>query len=371
MLELLGSEGLTTREELAFSRSLRTSYHPDLVAAALELSQLRARARTKFSKAGSMYFTRDGLEQASAEVVSQHRAGRYADFERVADLCAGIGGDLIALAQGRSVLAVDLDPLHLRMATLNAEAYGWAEQVAPVLSDVRDMDLHPVQAVFVDPARRGRGKRELDPEQSSPPLSWCLRLAATVPAVAIKAAPGLPLDRVPTGWETEAVSVGGDLKEMTLWSPALATAPRRATLLPAGHSITEEPGGAVDARAPGRYLLDPDPAVTRSGLVETLARRLGAWKLDERIAFLSLDTAATTPFARTLLVEDSMPWSLKPLRQRLRELGIGAVDVRKRGSAVDVEDLHRRLRLREGRRATVVLTRVLGRPWALICSDLV
>jgi len=78
-----------------------------------------------------MWLTRDGLEQASAEPIARHRATRYAGTARVADLCCGIGGDLIALAGGRnggaspdSVLAVDRDPLHLRMAARNAEVYG-------------------------------------------------------------------------------------------------------------------------------------------------------------------------------------------------------------------------------------------------------
>jgi hypothetical protein len=65
----------------------------------------------------------------------------------------------------------------------------------------------------------------------------------------------------------------------------------------------------------------------------------------------------------------SQPWNLKQLRRVLRELNVGVVDIRKRGSAVDVEDLKRRLRLDGERAATVILTRVLDRPWALVCDD--
>src|SRR5215469_11113670 len=94
-----------------------------------------------------------------AELVARHRARRYPDTEHVADLCCGIGGDLIALAASRAVLAVDHDRLHLRMARANAEAYGVADRVSTVLADVRDVDLTGVGAVFIDPARRtGRGR---------------------------------------------------------------------------------------------------------------------------------------------------------------------------------------------------------------------
>jgi len=367
--ELLGTVAgveLSTATELALNNRLRRAYPASMVAAALELTQLRARARAKFDRADHMYFTREGLEQASAQHISAHRARRYEPYGTVADLCCGIGGDLIALAPGRDMLTVDRDPLHLQMAALNAAVYGAASVRTPC-EDVRESDLAGVEAVFIDPARRHGGKRAL--RESEPPLIWCLALAERTPAVGIKAAPGLPREVAPPDWELEFVSVRGDLKEAALWSPPLATVQRRATLLPDGHTLVSDAGPAVACLAPGAYLLDPDPAVTRAGLVEELARALGAWKLDPEIAFLSLDTPVSTPFARLLRIEESLPWNLNRLREVLRRLDVGAVDVRKRGSAVDVEELRRRLKLTGARRVTVALTRMNGKPWAFVCSD--
>jgi len=129
------------------------------------------------------------------------------------------------------------------------------------------------------------------------------------------------------------------------------------------------PGPPVPCAPPGAFLLDPNPAVTRAGLVEELARQLGAWKLDPRSAFLAADAPLHSPFGRSLRVDASLPWNLKQLRALLRERRVGAVEVRKRGSAVDAGALAARLRLRGDGRATVVLTRVAGRPWALVCAD--
>jgi hypothetical protein len=314
-----------------------------------------------------MLFTADGLEQASTEPMSRNHARRFEGFARVADLCTGIGGDLIALAGGSAVRAVDLDPVHLRLARINAGVYGVADRVEGVCADVREVAMDGIEAAFVDPARRAGGRRHA-PGTGDPPLDWCVELAGRMP-VGVKASPALPLDRVPPGWEAEFVSEGGELKECVLWSPALATAGRRATLLPGGHALVREEGEPVDVRAPGGWLLDPDPAVTRAGAVEALARSLGAWKIDEQVAFLSADREVRTPFARTLRVEASAPWNLKHLRQRLREAGIGVVDIRKRGSAVDVDEVQRKLKLTGGRSATVVLTRVSDRPWMLVCTD--
>ena len=124
---------------------------------------------------------------------------------------------------------------------------------------------------------------------------------------------------------------------------------------------------AAPVREPGAFLLDPDPSVTRAGVVEELARDIGAWKIDDRIAFLSADEPVSTPFARTLRVLDSAPWNQKRLPQRLRALDVGAVDIRRRGLAGDVDALHKRLKLTGSRRATLVMTRVRDVPWGFVC----
>jgi predicted RNA methylase len=339
-----------------------------LVVDGLSQQELRTRAAAKFSRAADMFFTADGLEQASTEVVSRHRRRRYQDCAAVADLCCGIGGDLVALAADARVTAVDTDPVHLWMARHNAEVYDVAEHVTTREGDVREADLTGIDAVFIDPARRSEaGRRRVG--DSEPPLAWCLDLTRVVARVGIKAAPGLPHEVVPAGWEQEFVAVGRDLKEAALWSPALATAARRATVLPAGDTLTSAPGGPVAVREPAEFLLDPNPAVTRAGLVEELARLVEADKIDDRIAFLTLESEVHTPFARTLRVIDSGPWNQKQLPGRLRQLDIGSVDIRRRGLAGDVDALHRKLRLSGSRRATLVMTRVRDRPWALVCLD--
>jgi SAM-dependent methyltransferase len=374
LAELRGTE-VSPATALELGSQLRLRYPPELVASALAQQELRLRAQAKFSRAADMFFTRDGLEQASAEPVARHRASRFPPGSVVADLCCGIGGDLLALAAAAaSVLAVDRDPVHLAMARANAGAYGVADRVRPLQADVRSAPLDGADAVFIDPARRHQGRR-LRPGDSEPPLPWCLELTGQVPAVAIKAAPGLPLDAVPEGWETEFIATGRDLKEAVLWSPALATARSRATVLPGGEQLVPLPPGAmgpVKVRPPGEYLLDPSPAVTRAGLVEDLAWLTGSWQIDGQIAFLCSDEPVRTPFGRCLRVLDSGPWNQKLLPSRLRAVAAGSVDIRRRGLAGNVEVLHRQLARQldpaATRRITLVMTRMAGRPWALLCT---
>jgi SAM-dependent methyltransferase len=373
LLDSLAGQNVTPDTALRLAEELRGRHSPGLVAAALTQQALRQAGRAKFSRAEEMYFTRAGLEQASSDLTAGHSARRFAGQSLVADLCCGIGGNLAALPSAAShVLAVDADLDTLRFARHNAAVYGAAARVTAVCADVRDLVLtgSPVTGIFIDPARR-IGSRRLRAGESQPPLGWCLALADHVAGVCIKAAPGLPHDLVPAGWETEFVAVGRELKEALLWSPALATTPRRATILPGGQMLTASPGPAVPVEAPGEYLLDPNPAVTRAGLVEDLARELGAWKIDPMIAFLASSHPVSSPFARTLRVLESMPWHERQVGRRLRELGIGTADIRRRGLAGDVQQIHRRLGLAGEGSATIVLTRRDGRPWCLICSPVV
>ncbi len=375
--------GPAPSESLALITRLRRDWEADLVAAAMTTHALRVNARGRFRDADRLWFTGDGLEQATADIVAEHRVARFAGCQRVADLCCGIGGDLMALARRRdlgSLLAVDRDPLHIAMAEANARIVRPDVALATRVCEAESVDLTGVEGVFLDPARRqdgpvrrAQGRLWVGTDATSPPLSWALELVGQVEKVGITAAPGLDHDRVPVNWELECIAVGADLKENMLWSPALATTSRRATVLTGGSvaSMTSAPGDPVSLAnpEPGMTIIDPNPAVTRAGLVQDLARQLGASMLDEQIAFLLADQPVTTPFGRSLRVVDSMPWHERKVTRRLRELDAGAIDVRRRGLAGDVDAIARRLRGPGSRQHTVLMTRLRGQPWAVIAED--
>ena len=65
-LDELHAEQLTPTAHLATAEQLRARWGADRAGALLELAQLRQRARAKFARAAEMFFTRDGLEQATA-----------------------------------------------------------------------------------------------------------------------------------------------------------------------------------------------------------------------------------------------------------------------------------------------------------------
>ena len=109
----------------------------------------------------------------------------------------------------------------------------------------------------------------------------------------------------------------------------------------------------------------------RAHLVAHLAEDVGGWLLDATIAYIAADAPVPTPFGRWYAVHESFPFSLKALRARLRELDVGPLVVKKRGTAVEPEELHRRLGLTGSRSATVVLTRCAGRQTVLLVEPVV
>ncbi|MEU6529227.1 methyltransferase domain-containing protein [Streptomyces sp. NPDC046928] len=357
-------------DELAVATRLRREHPAGLVSAALGQARLRQRAAAKFGAedAGLMYFTPNGVEQSTRASVAAYRAARMRELGigSVADLCCGIGGDAIALARaGIRVLAVDRDPVTVAAARANMAALGLADLVEVREADVTEVGTDGFDAVFVDPARRGGRGRIFDPEAYSPPLSWAVEAARTAPHAALKVAPGIPHEAVPGDAEAEWISDGGDVKEAVLW---FGTAPGavRATLLPGPRSLLSRglPDPAV--RPVGRYLYEPDGAVIRAHLVAEVAESLDGGLVDATIAYVTADELRPTPYATAYEITDRLPFNVKRLKALLREREVGTLTVKKRGSAVEPEELRRKVKPQGPNAATVFLTRVAGAPTMLV-----
>lgn len=355
---------------------LRRSMSPDRAAAVLEQVHLRARAASRFERAGQMLFTDAGLQQSTHPLVAAHRAERFRGRSWVADLGCGLGGDTLALAQvAERVLALDRDPVRLLCAQHNARVHGVGERVIFVRADALAPPFPlPGLAVFGDPGRRTTaGQRAFRGADYEPPLALLREKLRGAGGVALKVAPGIDYGTLPWADEVEVVSLRGQVRETTLWCGDLATpgVSRRATLLPSGATISDAQPGDCPIRAAGRYLYEPDRAVIRAGLVRQVGAMLGLWQLDARIAYLSGDEPLTSPFVQGFEVEEKLPFGLKSLRRRLRELDVGILEIKKRGLALDPDAFRRRLKLSGSESKTLILTRIQDKPLAFLCHRLV
>jgi SAM-dependent methyltransferase len=368
LLSSAGAATLAESDPLRAQAALRRTSTPEQVAAALTQVELRRRAEAKFGDLASrMYFTPDGLEQATRLPVATHRAARVraASASTLVDLGCGIGGDLVAFAQaGTTCAGVDLDPLRVEVARANLDALGLGGAVT--VADATAIDTTPFDVAFADPARRSGRGRTFDVDDWTPP--WPFVESLLTRDSCVKLAPGLPHHLVPDDVEAEWVSDHREVKEAVLWSGRLATSRRRATVIGDGGLATltedDDPGAPIGAVAD--FLYEPDGAVIRAGLVTAVAAGVGGTLLDEHIAYVTSGESFRTPFARGYRVLEEVPFREKQLRAALRERGIGRLTIKKRGVSIAPDELRKRLALQGDEESTLVLTRVDGKGTALL-----
>ncbi|MFI5609595.1 class I SAM-dependent methyltransferase [Amycolatopsis sp. NPDC051903] len=356
---------LTDASRLADVAAVRRSVGERFAAAVLETVVLRRKSAAKLAGADEWLFTGDALQQASATLVARHRAARLAGRD-VHDVTCSVGADLVELARvAKRTLGSDVDRVRLEMARHNASAAG-------VLAGLVQADaLRPASrdtVVVADPARRdSAGRRTWKPADFAPPLDGLVDAYPGRP-LSVKCAPGLDFAIVPWADEVELVSLDGAVREACLWRGLGNGVARRATVLRSDGTqwtVADTDPDELPSRAPGEWLVDPDGAVVRAGLVRHYAARHGLWQLDERIAYLTGDTPP--PGVRAFRVLEHGPYSEKALRATMKRLGVGRLEILVRGLDVDPDALRRRLKPRGHEESTVVLTRIGRSPVAFVC----
>ena len=309
-----------------------------------------------------MWFEPIGLEQATSEPVARHKAGRFAG-SLVFDLCSGIGGDALALAEGADVVVVDADAGMTRRARWNAEIYGVGHRVSPVRARAESLAIPDRAFVHIDPDRRSRpGPRARAVTDYSPGLGFLKTLVSKTRGGAIKLGPASDFadDFADLDVEIELTSLGGECKEATVWYGDLAEVRRRATCLTAGATWTDRDGPLSAGRVPslGRplaWVFDPDPTLGRAGLLDGFAAAHGLSRLTPGCGFLTGPDRVASPFLSAFAVEETHPLDLKRLRRVVAERGLGPLEIKTRGLDLRPEDLRKTLRPDGPNPATLLL----------------
>ncbi len=342
------------------------------VAAAWHQVVLRHKARSKFSRADEMLFDRVSLEQSTDEVVARYKARRYAECARVADLCCGMGGDALALAEHADVTVMDWSAVRVELASHNVSVYG--HEARTRVGDVT-FDLPACDAIHIDPDRRADGAKRHDAVQASPDIEVVWRIVRDVEHAGVKLSPGADFSGIPVDHELELISHHGECKQAMIWTGTLARVGRSATVLPTGERIEAQAEEdlswpeRVEVRA-GDVLHEPDGAVIRAGLVGVLARKYGLAPLDAWIAYLIGARAIESELLTAFRVIDVQAWSGKSARAWLRSHDMGDLEIKTRGFAARPEDLRRGLKLKGKRRGVLFVTRVGEAPMAILAERL-
>lgn len=346
------SQVLTLSERLQ-----REGYDPNLVAEALTQSRLRERAKEKFGPfAARMIFTRDGLEQATRLSVGVFHAARLRDAgaTHILDLGCGIGADSLAFTGlGMLTTSIEMDADAAAAAAYNLRPFPEANILH---ADARKVDLASLgaDAVWLDPARRRDGKRLKNPEDWAPRLSEAIEIARAFPAAGIKVAPGIDYAAVPQDALVEWISVEGSLAEAVIWLGAAAPSPGRRALILAGAESATWDADVVNPHTPptmlspepvGAFIFEPDPAIIRSGSIASICARYHLAPIAPRIAYLTGDAPIDSPFLTSFTVLATFTVEPKPLRKALTKLGVGRVEIKKRGTDLEPEIFRKKLKL--------------------------
>lgn len=343
--------------------------------------ELRRRAVAKFPEAEQMFFLAQTLEQATDIHVARYKARRYPAGQRIADLCCGIGGDSIALAERGLITAVDCDEATVLLAEANVRNLLHKEGRNPghafLAGDVAHFDVGAFAAWHLDPDRRASGRRTTQITSYAPGPETIERLRTEREEGALKLAPAT---QVPESWQerSELEWIGRDrqCRQQVAWFGSLAQSPglRRATVLrtaPGEPPIVATLAGKAGVRSPiagqiGRYVFDPDATVLAAGLEGALAQQHGLTALHPEVPYFTADEPIVDPILQCFEVTDVLPFDRKRIRRLFHDRGVGRVEIKTRGIAERPEQIRRELRLGGDRSAVLLLARLGRRVTAIV-----
>ena len=239
-----------------------------------------------------------------------------------------------------------------RRALWNAGVYGVLDRLMAVQGRAESFPIPGGARVHVDPDRRaGVGKRARDLAGYVPGLDVLRRIATEARGGALKLGPASDFQAHfgGPGFEVEVVSLAGECKEATAWFGDLAgsNVRRRATRLPEGSTWTDRDGavGETHATSPlGPWAFDPDPTLSRSGLLDGFASRHGLKRITAGVDLLTGPTRVESPFLAAFEVVEALPLDLKVLRREVSRRGLGPLEIKTRGLTTTPEAYRARLR---------------------------
>ena len=375
LLSLAREDFLKNLSPLKIAKSLRKSTTLTRAALVMEQAQLRIRAKSKFSLADQMFFTKRGLEQSSGAGLAIYKASLFKEHVSVLDVCCGVGGDLLGLANRDSnnsnlvTTGIDSDPVTALFAAHNLQQFLQTEQIphtaATVLAqDFTAADLNDCSAIHLDPDRR-KARRATDGRHFSPNLLEVFSRVSDSQLVAVKVAPATPMeDSFPKQLHRQWLGDRRECKQQVLWlSSDFPPSQRSASLVQddgSAHHIACE--GKVDVDrvvTPGmkQYLYEPHPAVLAAKLEDHLAAKYELGRIARSIPYFVSDEPIQEPLLRGFQVVEMLRVDFKTVHRYLVEKDVGELELKQRGIDNVTFERFRKLKLTGSKKATLFLTR--------------
>jgi hypothetical protein len=365
---------------LKIARMLRKTMTPQRAALVMEQAQLRIRARRKFPDADRMFFTGRSLEQSSSTLLADYKAKKFAGMRKVADICCGIGGDLLALAgrsgklndanegsnAGLETVGVDRDPIPAHFAAWNAKALK-LKNVSTCCESFEAFDLSSFDGVHLDPDRRVKSRTVVG-NFFQPTLEAIFEsVDPRRQRVAVKIAPASSIPAFDFPIEREWIGDWRECKQQVLWcGPGIESDRTVATVLRKDAEVfqysgfdPEEAPSPVAADEIGPFLYEPHATVLAANLLSSIAKQHELQILTRGIAYLNSarELPDLSPLLKGYRVDKVLPVDLKILAKEFRAMNVGKLVIKKRGVDQLIANKIARIKLVGDEKATIVLTR--------------
>ncbi|MCM1349429.1 MAG: class I SAM-dependent methyltransferase [Firmicutes bacterium] len=373
---------------------LRMRYHNDAAMAAV-INQIDCRQHCSkklgetLARAPRFYFpSRLSAEQSTSDSLARYHASLLPPQSSVLDMTCGLGIDAFHFAsKSKRVVAYDINQATAAATQHNAKLLG-LDNVTVICGDsvkaLEGMKDDDFDVIFIDPARRGdHGKRLFALADCEPDVTKLLpRMLEVAPRVMIKASPMLDISHTIAELENletvYAIGTTRECKELVISCRRGYTAVPKihaTTILSDGDVSEFQFSGAEEKEAvaeftapePGQILLDPYPAVLKTGPFNLLAQRFGLHKVapNSHLYFSNIDEKR---FPGSRFAIDSV-MSLNNKTAKIIAGMEDRFDVSTRNSPLTAEALIKKLKIKTGGERRLFATSLAGRQAIVIIAS--
>lgn len=347
---------------LAFKKAPDASWPYALILDQIKVHQkAKVKAYNLYESDGFIFPNSDLFEQASSSACANYKTYMFENRGCFVDLTAGAGVDGFTISRGfHQSVFVERDEVSAQLLTHNAACFG--DNIVVVCDDavdyVREMDM--CDAVFIDPQRRGNGRKGFFAfEDCSPNIVQLLPvLRRKTRKLIVKASPLIDIERgivtLKHVSEVHVVQWQRECKEVLFvldfqCDVAIDHVEIIAVDLDDdggvrkrfSYQLKDEKKALIEYGMPEHYLYEPDPAFQKSGGFKSFAVRFGLTKIHPHThLYTACDIIPDFP-GRCVAVE-----KIVPVHRRF--LDVRNADLKIRNFPSTVQSLRKKLHLKDG-----------------------
>lgn len=363
--QLLSAVTAADLSEVAQMQTLRKQWSVDEITVASSLLEARRRATNKLVNANTVLSDPTGVQQATSTAIAKHKAKRFKNNSPVFDLCCGIGADLLELPS--TAIGIDFDPLRCLMATHNTSKEVRCE-------DILTMNIPSNALIHIDPSRRSGAQRLHGLDAMQPSIDELHAIITSCAGGCIKVSPSVnieDLEEFPAPFELEYIEENGRVLQCAIWfgSLALHEGEVTATSIPMQASVSGVPDFPRFSKEIKGWILEPNPALERSGLHSNVAEDCGAQELALSLGLFCSEPPVESKWFKHFEILETTSLRIEKVRKILRAYNCTQVEVKTRGKTVDPNEWQNKLSskasgvlltifaLRLGKKRVAIITR--------------